>query len=400
MLFVGREREKEVYEKFLTQETPWVLIITGLGGIGKTTLLDWLAAYTFSISRLFKIGVIKLDFAYEELRNDPLKLIDKLTTDTAPYCDLQQIDSKFKNELLESYNQLAQLSLKRAQTGTSDSEDLALREIRHQMRELAIEAFYLQIKTFKLERLVMILDTCEWLSEPEGIEVGQWVLNELIPGLHSRMRQQGQQCSAVIASRILPRLNVINRRDQRHLTLPMLGKAEVHQYLEHMGMDDADLRQRVYGVTHGHALCVSIIGHSWREQLLTIADLPELQVQEFSEKALMEFTNDRVLRQLKGYSYAVSTCHCYAEFSLNCCQSLKRWSGLTSLFVTPTLSRREITAMPFTNCCMRSCPKRCKRKNLKCGRAITSERWTTSQKYCFARRTGIIIYLPTMKSRA
>ena len=304
VLFVGREREIDVYKKFLARETPWVLIITGLGGIGKTTLLHRLAEYTLSEATLFKTGTVTLDFANEELRNDPLKLLDKLTTDTAPYCDLQQIDSEFKHELLESLDQLAQLSKERAQTGTSDSEDLALREIRHQMRELATEALYLQIKTFKLDRLVMMLDTCEWLSEPEGIEVGQWVLNELIPEMHTRIRQKGRQCSIVMFSRVQPRLDVIRGQDQRRLTLPMLGKAEVDHYLEHMGMRDAELRQRVYEVTHGHALCVSIIGDFWQqreaqEQPLTLADLPELQVQEFSEIALMRFTNERVLRQLK-----------------------------------------------------------------------------------------------------
>jgi len=304
VLFVGREREIDVYKKFLARETPWVLIITGLGGIGKTTLLHRLAEYTSSEATLLKTGVVTLDFANEELRNDPLKLLDKLTTDTAPYCDLQQIDSEFKNELLESLDQLAQLSKERAQTGTSDPEDLALREIRHQMRELATEAFYLQIKTFTLERLVVMLDTCEWLSEPEGIEVGQWVLNELIPEIHTRIRQKGRQCPVVMFSRLQPRLDVIKGQDQRRLTLPMLGKAEVDHYLEHMGMRDAELRQRVYEVTHGHALCVSIIGDFWQqreaqEQPLTLADLPELQVQEFSEIALMRFTNERVLRQLK-----------------------------------------------------------------------------------------------------
>jgi len=303
-VFVGRERETDVYKKFLAKKTPWVLIITGLGGIGKSTLLRRLTEYTAKEPALSGTGVVTLDFADEDLRNDPLKLLDKLTKDTAPYCDLQQIDVELKNELQQNFDQLAQLSAQRAQTGVNEAEDPALREMRHQMRQLATEAFYLQLKTFTLQRLVIMLDTCEWLNEPEGVEVGQWVLNELIPGIHTRIRQKGHQCSVVVASRLQPRLDVINGQEQRRLNLPMLGKAEVDQYLEHMGMQDADLRQRVYEVTHGHALCISIIGDYWQNRTeqshpFTIADLPELELQEISEIALIRFTNERVLRHLK-----------------------------------------------------------------------------------------------------
>ena len=218
-----------------------------------------------------------------------------------------------KEVLQQNIDQLAQISRERAKTGVSESDDPALREIRHQMRELATEAFYTQIKTFRLNQLVMMLDTCEWLIEPEGIEVGQWVLNELVPGLHTRIQQQGRQCHVVMVSRVKLKLDVINGREQKHLTLPMLGKAEVDQYLEHIGMQDAELRQRVFDVTHGHALCVSIIGDYWQQreeqnEPFTIADLPELQLKEYSEKALMQFTNERVLKHLKS-PYRELTCY-------------------------------------------------------------------------------------------
>src|SRR5205807_7742088 len=139
----------------------------------------------------------------------------------------------FKNKLEKNLDQLTQLYAEKEKEGIAEADnkvqqeidrqrrELALREIDHKRRDLATQLLYAQIETFTLRQLVIMLDTCELLNEPDGVEVGQWMMNQLIPGLHTRMQQQERQCSVVIASRLPPRLNAINRQDQRHLTLPM-----------------------------------------------------------------------------------------------------------------------------------------------------------------------------------
>ena len=168
-------------------------------------------------------------------------------------------------------------SLKDAQLSMSGVDGATAREQRRQVREMVTKALYVQALTFQSTRLVIMLDTCEWLSEPEGLEVGQWVVDELIPGVHERIIQRRHQCSVVIAGRTLPPLPVIDQRDRYALSLPRLEQAAVDLYLEQLGMQDAVLRQRVYDITHGHSLCVSIIGTLWQEQgdhPFTLADLP------------------------------------------------------------------------------------------------------------------------------
>ena len=62
------------------------------------------------------------------------------------------------------------------------------------------------------------------------------------------------------------------------------------------------MRGRVYDITRGHALCVSIIGTLWQEQddhPLTLADLPKLQ-QDFNERALIEYVRKRLDKRLKA----------------------------------------------------------------------------------------------------
>ncbi len=192
-------------------------------------------------------------------------------------------------------------SLKDAQLSMSGVDGAAAREQRRQVREMVTKALYVQALTFQSTRLVIMLDTCEWLSEPEGLEVGQWVVDELIPGVHERIIQRRHQCSVVIAGRTLPPLPVIDQRDRYALSLPRLEQAAVDLYLEQLGMQDAVLRQRVYDITHGHSLCVSIIGTLWQEQgdhPFTLADLPQLHTQ-FNEKALLEYIQERLDRRLK-----------------------------------------------------------------------------------------------------
>jgi hypothetical protein len=119
--------------------------------------------------------------------------------------------------------------------------------------------------------------------------------------MHERLQQRRHQCSVVIASRTPPSLTVIEKRDQWTLSLPMLDQPSVESYLSTLGMKDALLCQSIYEITHGHALCVSIIGALWLEQgdqPFTVADLPQLQ-ERFNEQALLEFVQKRLDERLK-----------------------------------------------------------------------------------------------------
>src|SRR5947209_20269989 len=81
-LFVGRTRELERYQKFLTKETPWLLIIRGLGGSGKSTLLAELERQTPCDT-----CVVTLDFAQKSLREDYLTFLENVSQRVESYCD-------------------------------------------------------------------------------------------------------------------------------------------------------------------------------------------------------------------------------------------------------------------------------------------------------------------------
>ncbi len=305
--FVGRKREQQLYSQMLTGTTPWVMVITGQGGIGKTTLLRHFCELT---SR--DIPVVSLNFANTVLRTDVLNIVAEISWQLATCCDAQA-RAIFEQTLAEGRALLSEMSKQTIQTvqigNDASAEGIQLdmradlatsREQHRQIQASVCQSLYNQVLTFRPARLVILRDTCEWLSETEGLDVGRMVMDELLPKIHDYLTRHHHLCTAVIASRVPPPLSVIERQNCHTLVLPMLDKASVDTYLEQVGMQDAVLRQRVYAITHGHALCVSIIGVLWQEQgdhPFTLDELPQLQ-DKFNERALLEFIQDRLDKRL------------------------------------------------------------------------------------------------------
>ncbi len=314
-LFVGREREQELYQEFLIRGTPWVMVIAGRIGSGKSRLLRHLSEQTPS-----NILVVELDFTAETLQTDPLTLLRDLADQVKDSCNLREFN-EFRNKLEEGRHKLLNSKSSRitriSQTlrlgdaakvegvklDIGAAKDVSRQDIHHQVQEMVTEAFYGMIDTFGLmdtssqNQLVIMLDACEWLSEPAGVEVGKWVMDVLIPGLHRHMRGRHRQCFVVIASRVQPQLDALDEQDIQYLDLLTLDKGAVDEYLKNVGMEKSEMRECVYEITRGNALCVSIIGGMWQKPGEKPSDLSALQ-EEFNQLALNKFIEERILKRL------------------------------------------------------------------------------------------------------
>jgi hypothetical protein len=80
---------------------------------------------------------------------------------------------------------------------TVDEIDEAVRKAHYHIQELAADSFYALMDTFTLNRLIILLDACEWLNEPVNSQVGPWMMNEFLVQLHDRMWQQHKHCNVV-----------------------------------------------------------------------------------------------------------------------------------------------------------------------------------------------------------
>ncbi len=341
--FVGRENEQKEYWDFLVgkSDAPWLLVISGLGGIGKSTLLNALYKQTLEQHALPDTFAILLNFDTSadtepslqtdstefdssrqisspqpdaSLCTDPLLFLNELAHWLKPYSDAEQFDA-FIETLQKGRTQLAQFKEQVEQTSQSFVREHSMQppsdarqtirfaelEVNRQVRESVTEAFYRQVDTFQPERLVIMLDTCELLNEPDSWIFSQWLMNEFLPELHSRMWRK--TCFIVMASRIPPESEVIDEYDQQHLILSMLDEDAVNAYLEEMGVDDSMVRhhlsQSIYKITRGHALCVAIIAQSYQKMgQEALKDIDASVQTEFDEKASLTLINERILNRL------------------------------------------------------------------------------------------------------
>ncbi len=304
--FVGREQEKQLYQQLLKQTTPWVLLITGQGGIGKSRLLECLADETPQ-----DVVTLKLNFAIPSLRIDPLTVLEELLPQAEPFVDAQHMQIA-KQTLIDGRSKLSHpvgnptQEIHLAEGASFQGQGMQLNintatlELRRQIRRQATQAFYDLMLTLASPHLVLLLDTCEWLGEAEASEVGQWLLNELLPSLHERLHRRGKRCHVVMTSRMPLSMMTIRRQEIYAHKLPFLDQSATDDYLSQIGVTDASVRQRIYAITRGHALCVEIIGLLWQQQgnrQLTVADLPQLQDQ-FNEQALLEFLQPLLYQRL------------------------------------------------------------------------------------------------------
>jgi predicted house-cleaning NTP pyrophosphatase (Maf/HAM1 superfamily) len=296
-----------------------VLIIRGLGGSGKSTLLTELEKQTPQDS-----CVVTLDFAQQSLREDYLTFLENISQQVEPFCDAERT-VEFRKSIVGGRLEIG----RRIAGGTTEiggitenmivgndttasdvafnveageaGTEAAIQVTRHEMRELAREKFYAQMKTFTRKRLVIMLDTCEWLNENTAeAEAARWAGSELIKGLRTRMQNQGKACFVVMASRVPLELETINEADLEQLRLKMFDRAEVNQYLTEMEVQDPAIQDYIYNLTYGHPHGMAIIYDIWEEQWdgpIRIADLRRLKGL-FYERALQEIVDKDVLRRL------------------------------------------------------------------------------------------------------
>lgn len=309
--YLDRVAERQIYLDFLTKDSPWVMMVTGIEGNGKSEFLIDIRDHTPT----HDTRVILLNFAIDTLQKDALSILEYLVSRIALFCDAQ-IVGKFKDILYTSRVKLSDYNLLIVQqhrvgshaASTENNQDITISDDmeagrRQQIRAVVESAFFEVLDSFRLSRLVILIDNCEWINEnenslPESIEVSQWLVDKLIPEVYEHMQGSNKHCSVVLASSIPPALKNIPQRYQISCNLDRLDAASVDLFLAQIGVHDAEMRHYIYEhITHGHACCVWIVIKIWQASgPFMIEELPRLQ-SLFKEQALHQFLHHHIFEK-------------------------------------------------------------------------------------------------------
>jgi len=321
--FVGRAAELEQFQAFLhgNDNNPWVMIITGLERIGKSTLLEQMRK-----QRPEDTLCVALSCERETLQDDffHFNILEKLAVEISHYSDKEQFVT-FEKKLDEARDHMVTLNKPPAQpieqiinatnaTVSHISMSSEAREYIDKGKSINIDilktALRRQLRTFTQKRLVILLDNFEKLIEQKGPQIQRqlsadhWIINTLLPDLHDYLRPN--QFFVIITTRIRPYFEVIKKDDQYYVPLHMLSSEEVQHYLEKAHLPLTWLAS-MYDTTMGHGLSITLFHDVLKEQehkIFNTQDEIAQQAQQaylteiFYEKAWTEFVNECILGPL------------------------------------------------------------------------------------------------------
>src|SRR5690348_10206394 len=98
---VERTEAFSKFKSFLYQRTAWVLVVTGLDGIGKSRFLNDIATYSVDNG----IALPFINFADDRLRQDPLSILESISISTANDCN-QNTVKQFGQSLFKMRKQV------------------------------------------------------------------------------------------------------------------------------------------------------------------------------------------------------------------------------------------------------------------------------------------------------
>jgi tetratricopeptide (TPR) repeat protein len=302
--FIGRDYEQEMYHHWLAQATPWVFHLIGMGGSGKSRLLHHFHEQTSEDTY-----TVLLDFINIMQRDEAMTILMEISVQTQPFCTVETVE-RFNQVFQEGEHLLSELALQQPiqliyayhSTLNNITQTVDTGRQRQRIYGDVSKALYEQLSTLEKKKLVLLFDTCEMLQDPTGRNAERWLFYTFLPELRHHMHRYKKNSLVLLASRVQLSLQGIQHHDQKNHVLELLSQKVSDYYLRQVGIEDRDLRERLYALTRGHPLCLSLIETIWQGQEgvpMSIEAFPQLQ-KEFNHIAVLQFLKNCLDTRLRS----------------------------------------------------------------------------------------------------
>ena len=295
--FKGREDEKELFDFLLKRDEKWLLLFTGVSGIGKSTLLNWLIENRCAPGNIpyakFDFEKIRVDFkSYYEYS---LFLLDDVYRCIKPYLAHENI-RKYEKKVEEISKPSDQKRILFLQIFTGSSSQLLHEDAGSIYENNAIrrlDAFFdcLEEDLQKLT-VVFLCDTFEKASD----EKRQWIFE-----FWRKFRDRGIALKVVIAMQEMASLSGIWGEALRH-QLDNLSEGDIDTLFIERGVTDAGYRTKIYQeISHGHPLITNFAIELWRKSIaagkpIKATDIPQ---EIYGQEKAVKWLNERMIERLE-----------------------------------------------------------------------------------------------------
>ena len=324
-IFVDRQPAVDQFRAIIQPDArQWILIVGGVGGIGKTKVVSQLMSI-----ELPDVNRVHLSFASPNLKQDPLAVLDTLEHSLADQLEGNEAYQKYKDrrqsmpEAMERDRVVCITQIKVETGGTLTARDInqkvtvdlskALYERKLRLRNDLTREFLQVVGSFLAHhlqvRIVVFADDFESLKTlgDDGKEYAGRFLHQLLGGIYRLA--SGQLRLIVSDVDGLRWLATTQEGEKASCGLAPLSQLDVYDYL-HQRSIRPELHQAIFDLTQGHPLCMALAADlCYLDCRLTSQDIKGLTLDKFDSEALayrlfqgiIEHTSDRAMQRLLQY---------------------------------------------------------------------------------------------------
>jgi tetratricopeptide (TPR) repeat protein len=292
--FVGRKVEIDKFNELLNSDTdPWVMLVDGLSGTGKSLLVDWLRKYSCQEIYHARLTLALSANTYDLMSSIAEQLHPKVADQYERGLESRRVAEERQTLINFSPTQgmnanTSGLIENPTQTISMDVGNLAktLKDDRETRRlDLLVDSIaqHLRGKTW-----VLFIDEAGYLDNPE---LAGFFLKKLFPRLHSRF----SHFRLYLTGQNVPTAS-FSKHERLEATLEVFQESDTNSLLQKARISDIKFQKSIFSITLGHPLLIGmLVEHILENGIQTLKADAKILERTLDEGERTEWIYDRII---------------------------------------------------------------------------------------------------------